>query len=134
MRREYSRIPGVESVDTNISGAVVKLKAGNKASLEHFWTIAETLTTEPEEARVVVAGRLIQSGEHYLLEVRGTGHTYSLKPNPRLAGDLQALVGERVLAEASITILFDKTTEVRLRKIARDSMVAAAPGTFRKVP
>ena len=46
MRREYSRIAGVESVDTRITGAVVKLKVGNKASLEHFWTIADKLSTE----------------------------------------------------------------------------------------
>lgn len=122
MRREYSRIAGVESVDTRITGAVVKLKVGNKASLEHFWTIADKLNTEPQEARVVVAGRLIENADGgFVFEVRGTGRTYALKPNAKLADDMHALAGKRVMADATITIVSEKNIEVRLRGVALDS-------------
>lgn len=121
MRREYSRIAGVESVDTMITGATVKLKAGNNAALERFWMIADKLSTEPQEAHVVVAGRLLEKGKGYLLEVSGPGRTYTLKPNSKLAANLEALVGQRVIAHAGFTILSEKKVEVRLRKLVSDS-------------
>ena len=118
MRREYGKQPGVVSIDTRITGAVVKLKAGNRALFENFWTIADKLSTEPQEARVVMAGRLlVEAGEKFVFEVSGTSRRYELKPNPKLTAELHALAGQKVVVEAEIAILASGRTEARLRRV-----------------
>lgn len=58
VRRAYGKISGVESVDTHLDGATVKLRGGNSAAVERFWTIANRLGTEPTEADVEVVGKV----------------------------------------------------------------------------
>jgi hypothetical protein len=121
VRREYGKLAGVSSVDTLLNGAVVKLKSGNTVSLERLWRIADKLLTEPVEARVVVAGRLVENATGFQLELASKGRAYQLKANPKQVEELHLLAGQNVLADALMTVLSETNTEVRLRKIALDS-------------
>lgn len=79
------KLEGVESVKVSLNEgfADIKLKPGNKVTVEQVREVVRRNGFTPKDAQVEVAGKVIERGGKPALEVTGTEAVYALVPSPR---------------------------------------------------
>jgi copper chaperone CopZ len=98
---EIKKLDGVESVDVSLEQgtAEVKLRDGNKVTIEQVRDVIRKSGYTPKQAQVTAAGRVVQQGGVLGLLVTGPDVVY------RLDGDtskIRGMVGQSVVVSGEV--------------------------------
>jgi|SRR5688572_1657811 len=107
VRGAFKRLSGVESADVSLNKGVatVKLKPGNKLTVEQFWEAVRNNGFTPKDTRVVVRGEICQSAGRLQLKVTETNRTYELVSDPKVPKaieDVKRQMGKTLIIEGTL--------------------------------
>jgi len=92
-------------VSLNKGVATVKLKPGNKLTVEQFWEAVRNNGFTPKDTRVVVRGEICQSAGRLQLKVTETNRTYELVSDPKVPKaieDVKRQMGKTLIIEGTL--------------------------------
>lgn len=101
------KIEGVERVNVSLNEGMarIRLKPGNKVTLEQLRQAVKDNGFTPKDARVTAHGKITSTGGKLQLNVSGTNQVYQLSIAPKAKkskNDLQAELGKTLLVEGVI--------------------------------
>jgi copper chaperone CopZ len=93
VRVAVQKVDGVESVDISLQRAEadIRLRQGNRVTLEQFRRIVKTNGFAPKEARVTAVGSVRELGGRVAFDVSGTETTLSVSPDKSEPGAYRQL-------------------------------------------
>ena len=103
MRVSLKSVSGVDSVDVSLENglAVVKMKAGNTATLKQLNEAITKNGFTMKDSRAVLVGTVTNEGDGRKLHVSGTSDVLQLVPQSGKS-DMGSLVGKTVVVEGII--------------------------------
>ena len=124
MRVSLKSVSGVDSVDVSLARglAVVKMKAGNTATLKQLQNAITKNGFTMKDSSVAIGGTIVTSSGKVQLQVSGSNELLTLAPQPQASGDAMAMNGKSVLVEGVIPeAAKDKTpASIRYRSIKEE--------------
>jgi len=114
------KVDGVESVEVSLNKglAVVKLKPGNKVTVQQLWSLIHEKGYTPKETAVSVRGELAGPAGRMLLKVSGNSQILELAAEPRNSSaysEASRKLGQTVIVDGRMTPAKDLKSPVPLQ-------------------